>query len=115
MGSYGKIASLGDLPADAVLVAKLQDPAKAVAEGRKPGRPKKSPRPDIPVPEDFAAALKGSPAAQATLDKLAPSHRREYLEWITDAKQAATRERRIAQAVEWLAEGKRRNWKYENR
>lgn len=96
MGSYGKIGSLADLPADEILVAKLQDAAKALDEGRKSTRPKKSPKPEIAVPDDFAIALKGSPAARAPMDKLAPSHRREYLEWITSAKQAATRERRIA-------------------
>lgn len=66
------------------------------------------------MPHDFAAALAGSRAAEATLAGFAPGQRREYLEWITGAKQAATRERRIAQAVEWLAEGKKRNWKYEH-
>lgn len=115
MGSYGKIVTLADLPADAMLVAKLQGAANALDKGGKRVRQQKSPEPEIPVPDDFSAAMKGSPAAQATLDQLAPSHRREYLAWITGAKQAATRERRIAQAVEWLAEGRRRNWKYESR
>ena len=66
------------------------------------------------MPEDFAAALAKQPGAQAAFDAFAPSHRREYLEWITDAKREETRGKRIAQSVEWLAEGKKRNWKYEN-
>ena len=66
------------------------------------------------MPEDFASALAGNARANATFDGLAPSHRREYLEWITGAKREETRAKRIAQAVEWLAEGKKRNWKYEN-
>ena len=66
------------------------------------------------MPEDFAAALTRLPAAKTCYDGFSPAQRREYLEWITIAKQAATRQKRIAQAVEWLAEGKRRNWKYEN-
>ena len=65
------------------------------------------------MPQDFAAALREAPAAQATFDGFTPSSRRDYLEWITEAKQDATRQKRIATALEWLAEGKRRNWKYE--
>ena len=67
----------------------------------------------IEVPEDFAVALAANPAAAQFFDGLAPSHRYEYLEWITGAKRAETRAKRIGQALEWLAEGKRRNWKYE--
>ena len=66
------------------------------------------------MPDDFAAALAANPKAKAALDAFAPSHRREYLEWITEAKREETRAKRIAQATEWLAEGKKRNWKYEN-
>ncbi|RYY33363.1 MAG: hypothetical protein EOP59_17715, partial [Sphingomonadales bacterium] len=65
-------------------------------------------------PFQIIAALAAVPQAEATLAGFAPGQRRDYLEWITAAKQAATREKRIAQAVEWLAEGKKRNWKYEN-
>lgn len=113
MGAYGKIASLGDLPGDDALVDKVKAAAAAIASGS--GKPKgaKAPKPEIPMPEDFAAALAASPAAAAAMQGFAPSHRREYLEWITTAKQAATREKRIAQEVEWLTEGKKRNWKYE--
>jgi uncharacterized protein YdeI (YjbR/CyaY-like superfamily) len=62
--------------------------------------------------DDLAAAL--SPAARTFFDGLAPGQRREYLEWITEAKRPETRAKRVAQAAEWLGEGKRRNWKYEN-
>jgi uncharacterized protein YdeI (YjbR/CyaY-like superfamily) len=65
------------------------------------------------MPADFAKALAAEPAAQAAFDSFAPSHRREYLEWIVEAKREETRARRIAQSVEWLTEGKKRNWKYE--
>lgn len=116
MGAYGKIASLDELPPDAELEARVKEAAQRVAEAGSALKPKakKPAKPEIPMPDDFAAALAGSPAAETTLAGFAPGQRREYLEWITGAKQAATRERRIAQAVEWLAEGKKRNWKYEN-
>ena len=60
------------------------------------------------------AALEKAPKAKAAFDAFAPSHRREYLEWVAEAKQDSTRQKRIAEAIEWLGEGKRRNWKYEN-
>ena len=115
MGGYGKVAALSDLPSDAELEASIQAAARRVSERGSAAKPKvaKASKAPIPMPEDFASALAKVPEAAATLDGFAPSHRREYLEWITEAKQAATRERRIAQAVEWLAEGKKRNWKYE--
>ncbi len=116
MGGYGKVAALSDLPSDAELEAAIQSAAQRVFSTGPAVKPRaaKVPKAAIPMPEDFARALAGAPAAKATLDGFAPSHRREYLEWITGAKQAATREKRIAQAVEWLADGKKRNWKYEN-
>jgi len=65
------------------------------------------------VPQDFAAALRDNPAARATFDGFPPSQRREYLEWVTGAKRDATRAKRLATSIEWLAQGKRHNWKYE--
>lgn len=115
MGSFGKITGLQSLPPDDTLKAKLLEAATRIEisgnAALKTAKP--APKVAIAIPEDFAAALRGSPAAQATMENFAPSARREYLEWVTGAKQAATRERRIAQAVEWLAEGKKRNWKYQ--
>ena len=117
MGAYGKIASFGELPDDAALEAKVREAAERVSQTGTAQKPKikKPPRPEIAIPDDLAAALAACPKTKAAMDGFAPSHRRDYLEWITEAKQPATRQRRIAQTVEWLAEGKKRNWKYENR
>ena len=115
MGQYGKIGTLADLPAEADLTANLRAAAErvqTVGTALKP-RPAKTPRAAIGMPEAFAAALAQVPTAQAAFDAFAPSHRREYLEWIVEARRADTRDKRIAQAVEWIAEGKKRNWKYE--
>lgn len=112
MGNYGKLASIEAMPSDAELAAQLKAAAQRIREGGSAARSKPGPKPEIPMPDDFAAAL--SPGARATLDGLAPSHRREYLEWIVEAKRPETRAKRIAQAAEMLAEGKKRNWKYEN-
>ena len=115
MGTFGKIGSLADLPEDAELAARLEAAKGRIDRGEKgPWRqaPPK-PKPTIAVPQDFGAALAANPAAAQFFDGLAPSHRYDYLEWITEAKRDETRAKRIGQALQWLAEGKRRNWKYE--
>lgn len=110
MGALGKLTCLADLPPDEELIARLLTRPAALAEPK----PKRAPKPELPIPPAFAAALDAAPAARATFDAFAPSHRREYVEWIGEAKREETRDKRIAQAVEWLAEGRKRNWKYEN-
>lgn len=110
MGALGKLTGLADLPPDAELIARFQARPQALAKSQ----PKRAPKPELPMPPAFAVALDAAPAARATFDGFAPSHRREYIEWIADAKREETQGKRIAQAVEWLAEGRKRNWKYEN-
>lgn len=108
-----KVRSLRDLPSDRVLLGYLHAAIRLNEQGAKlPRSAKKKPPPKLPP--DLAAALKKHPKAKATYDAFPPSKRRDYVEWITSAKQAATRERRLATAIEWLAAGKSRNWKYEN-
>jgi uncharacterized protein YdeI (YjbR/CyaY-like superfamily) len=82
------------------------------ASGAKLPRPPAKPKKAIGMPEAFRRAIDKNAKARQTYDAFSPSNQREYLEWITDAKQDETRARRIAQAVEWMAEGKPRNWKY---
>ena len=89
---------------------------KAAAKLNEAGPRKKAPakkKPPVQVPADLAKALRSNRKALATFEGFSPSHRREYVEWITEAKREETRERRIATALEWLAEGKSRHWKYE--
>jgi uncharacterized protein YdeI (YjbR/CyaY-like superfamily) len=115
MGQFGKIASLEHIPDEAMLAESLKQAAERIEStgSAKTPRPKPAPKALVAMPDDFAEALAGNPAARAVFDGFAPSHRREYLEWITEAKRAETRAKRIAQSLEWLAEGKKRNWKYE--
>ena len=113
MGSYGKMASAADLPPKATMRADLGKAMRLNEDGVKPERRKPMPRDALEVPDDLAAALEKHQAAKAAFDGFAPSHRREYLEWIVEARREETRTKRIVQAVEWMAEGKRRNWKYE--
>ena len=114
MGQFGRLTSIADLPPPDVL-ADLIRKAMAVAErGEKRPRPVKHPKPELAAPDDLTAALDGNPAARATFDGFPPSCGREYIEWVVEAKRPETRAKRISQAIEWMAEGKRRNWKYEN-
>lgn len=114
MDALGRITSVRDLPPKRVLIGFVKKAMKLNEEGVRPARasrPKK-PKPEPGVPDDLAAALKGNAQARSTFEGFSPSHRREYIEWILEAKREATRAKRIAQTVEWLAEGKPRNWKY---
>ena len=112
MGQFGKLASIDDLPANLdELIAKAAELSDSAPTPRKP---KHAPKPPPEMHPQFAAALNKAPKAKSTLDRFPPSAQREYLEWIAEAKQDSTREKRIASAVEWLSEGKRRNWKYES-
>lgn len=114
MGQLGRLVTLADLPSDASLSRTLSQAADRITNGVKTARPKSVFRPEIPVPEDFATALAIASPAKRCFDQFSPSHRREYLEWIVKAKKAETREKRINQAIVWLSEGKKRNWKYED-
>jgi hypothetical protein len=113
MGHFGRIASIEDLPSKKDLSALVKRAMKLNDEGVKaPARPKAAPR-ALTVPEDFARALGANQAAQKVFDAGSTSFKREYVSWIVQAKAEATRLRRMEQALEWLAEGKARNWKYE--
>jgi len=113
MGHFGRITTIDDLPEDSVLVAMIRSVAERLQAGKaSPAKTKSRPVEVPPLPEDLAQALAASPAAQKTYDNFSPSNQREYIEWVTEAKREATRAKRIAMAVEWMAEGKDRNWKY---
>ena len=112
MGDFGRLTSIADLPDEGELRALIHKNMGLIDAGAKTVR-NKTVKPPIAMPDDLAAALAANPAAQATYDGFPPSCRREYLEWVTEAKRPETRARRIAQAVEMMAEGKKRNWKYE--
>ena len=109
---FGRMTSIKDLPPKKTLVAYIKKAMKLNEEGVKVERSKKK-RPALPMPNDFLSAIKKNKKAFASYEAFSPSHRREYIEWIIDAKTDATRGKRVAQAVEWMAEGKSRNWKYQ--
>ena len=114
MGQFGRLTCLGDLPPDEELDSIIREAAALAKKAPTPRKTKHDPKPLPKLHPEFQAELAKAPKAKTTFDSFPPSCRREYLEWVAEAKQDATRQKRIATAVEWLSEGKRRNWKYEN-
>ncbi|WP_426689356.1 YdeI/OmpD-associated family protein [Rhodanobacter ginsengiterrae] len=115
MGQFGKLTSLRDLPSDRQLIAYIGKAMALNAAGVKLARPKAASRPAPTLPDDLAALLaqKKHLAARKTWAGFGPGAQREYVDWIGEAKADATRQKRLATTLEWLAEGKKRNWKYE--
>ena len=114
MGSFGCIRSLADLPSEKVLIGYVKKAAALNDAGIKaPGRTQPKKRDPILVPNFFSTALKKNSKARRTFDAFPPSARREYLEWVTEAKREETRDKRVGTAIKWLAQGKPRNWQYQ--
>ena len=112
-GRFGRLESIDDVPPKAALVKIVRIAKKLNDDGVKVPRTAKPPKPPVKTPADLMAAVKKNPRALAAFQAFSPSHKREYVEWITEAKGADTRARRVAQALEWIADGKSRNWKYQ--
>ncbi len=123
MGSLGRITSLKDLPADKLMLGWIRQAAASIDKGEQQSpmaariernKVVKAPKKAVAMPPAFEAALKRNAKASDAFAAFSPSCKREYIEWIADAKRDATRDSRIATALEWIAEGKQRNWKYQN-
>lgn len=113
MGDFGKITQIEDLPSRSKLIAYVKKAVRLNEKGVKSTRSKPPPKATPPIPDDFATALRRNKTAATHFRAFSPSQQREYIEWLNEAKTEATRERRLATALEWIAEGKSRNWKYE--
>ncbi len=112
-GQFGRMTSVKDLPSDRVLIRIIRAAVRLNDEGVKTPRRPPVKKPPVRTPPALMAALRKNRAALAAYELLSPSHKREYVEWITSAKTDATRDRRIATALEWIGKGRGRNWKYE--
>ena len=111
-GVLDEIRSLKDLPPKNVFIGYVKRAVELNVSGVKVPREPKAPKKALPMPDDLRKVLAKNAKARSAFEAFSPSHRREYIEWIVEAKQEATRTRRIDQAIEWIAEGKPRNWKY---
>jgi uncharacterized protein YdeI (YjbR/CyaY-like superfamily) len=113
MGHFGRVTSIRDLPPKKELISIVKRAAKLNEAGVKAPARAKKPKSEVDTPDILLSALNRNKAARETFTNFSPSHRREYVEWITEAQTDATRAKRVEQTIAWLAEGKRRNWKYE--
>lgn len=120
MGSLGRITGVKDLPSEKEMLGWVRQSSALIDSGEHTSivaarnKVVKAPKPAPKVSPEFAAALKKNKKASAVFEAFSPSCKREYVEWIAEAKREETRDKRIAQAVDWIAEGKQRNWKYQN-
>ena len=113
MGQLGRLVSVDELPDEATFAGWVRAAVERIEDPVAPKRPRAAPKGEAEVPPELAEALADDDRAAATFNGFPPSCRREYCEWIAEAKRAETRARRVAEAIGWLREGKRRNWKYE--
>lgn len=113
MGHFGKITSIKDLPSDKKIIGYIKEAMKLNDAGIKVKKKKPDTPKELIIPEYFTNELQRNKAALKTFQVFSPSCKREYIDWIVDAKTEATREKRMNQAIEWMSEGKKRNWKYE--
>jgi uncharacterized protein YdeI (YjbR/CyaY-like superfamily) len=113
MGQFGRLRSVKDLPRDSAIIRYVREAVRLNEAGaKKPAPDPKARKPEPKVPLELTRELKKSKAAADTFMAFSPSHRREYIEWIAEAKRTETRAKRVATAIEWLAQGKTRHWKY---
>ncbi|HTG14243.1 MAG TPA: YdeI/OmpD-associated family protein [Blastocatellia bacterium] len=113
MGQYGRITSLADLPKEKELVKQIKEAIKLHDAGVKPRAvARTTEKKELEVPDYFTAALKKNKKALATFEQFNYTNKKDYLDWITEAKTDETRKKRLETAIEWMSEGKSRNWKY---
>ncbi len=113
MGQFGRLTEVGQLPSPRALTRYVHQAMRINESGAQPVKKAARPKPAPRTPADLRAALSRNAKARSTWEASSASHRREYVEWITEAKRPETRLRRVSTTVSWLVEGKRRNWKYE--
>ncbi len=112
MGHLGRISSLNDLPSDTTMVRYIKEAMKLNELGMKVEKKKPLPAKELIVPNYFMKELRKNKAALNTFETFSPSNKKEYVTWIIEAKTDETRAKRMEKALEWMEEGKPRNWKY---
>ena len=113
MGHLGKLTNVNDLPSDEILKKYLKEAMRLNDEGIKlPEKAKPTEKKELVVPEELAAALNENAVAKSTFEGFSNSNKKEYIDWLIEAKSEETKARRLETTIEWLSEGKIRNWKY---
>lgn len=115
MGHLGRLTSLKDLPSDKKMTAWIKEAMKLNEEGKKVIKPKTAEKKELVVPDYFSKAISKNKKAQKKFDEGSYSFRKEYVLWVAEAKTEETRNSRLKTSIEWISEGKARNWKYERK
>ena len=116
MGQFGRITRVADLPSDEVLIGYVKKAAALNDAGVKSptrSKPRDQQAKPLEIPDYFSDALQKNAKAKKTFEDFTPGKRKEYIEWVTEAKREETRTKRLATSIEWLAEGKQRMWKHQ--
>ena len=114
MGTFGRLTSVKDLPSDKVMIGLIHQAMELNEKGVKVPKKSTAPKKELIVPSDLTKALSKNKTAKTAFEEFSYSHKKEYVQWIEEAKTETTRNKRVKTTVEWLSEGKSRNWKYEN-
>ena len=114
MGQFGRITSISDLPPKKILIGYMKEAVRLNEEGIKVPKAKRRRQKVLAIPDSLKEAMKKNKKASATFEEFSYTHKKEYVDWITEAKREETRDQRLATAIKWLAEGKSRHWKYVN-
>ena len=114
MGQFGRITSISDLPPKNVLLGYIKEAVRLNEEGVKVPKARPKRKKPLAIPDHFMAALKKNKKALATFESFSYTHKKEYVDWIREAKREETRDQRLVSAVKWMAEGKSRHWRYVN-
>lgn len=113
MGQFGRITKLSDLPSDEIIIQYLHQAMGLIDKGVKV--PKTDPslkEYNLEIPIALQQALQKNDKAMATFEKFSNSNKKEYIVWINEAKTEVTKQKRLETTIEWLEEGKIKNWKY---
>jgi uncharacterized protein YdeI (YjbR/CyaY-like superfamily) len=114
MGHLGQLKSIKDLPSDKILISYIKEAMSLIDAGVKLTKTKPAAKKPLKIPAYFTAAIQKNKKALNTFESFSPSHKKEYVQWVTEAKTEETRNKRLKTMVEWLSQGKIRNWKYIN-
>ncbi len=112
MGQFGKITSISDLPGDSVMIGYIKKAVELNEKGIKVPKKASAAKKKLDIPDYFMEAVRKNKNALRTFNSFSTSHKKEYVEWVTEAKSERTRNNRLFTTVKWLSEGKERNWKY---
>ncbi len=112
MGHLGKVASIKELPSDKILIEYIKEAVKLNEDGVKLPTKKPKEKKELKIPDYLASSLKKNKKAQKTFEDFSYTNKKEYVDWLTEAKTESTRNKRLETAIEWMSEGKIRNWKY---